>query len=90
VKNSRYDDPLLLPIDFVDHDIRQPGHHSFERVGIAANMANSGKRDQQFYAAEQLVHHRPRRCGAFLGNPGKDVFEIGNRLIVEDELHGVL
>jgi hypothetical protein len=46
-----------------------------------------GKRDKQFYAAKQPVCHSPRNRGTILGNPAKDVFEISNRLIVEDEFH---
>ena len=84
VKYGRYDNSLLLPIDFVHHNIWQPRYHPFERVGIAADMANKGKRDQQFYAAKQPVCHRSRGRGIILGNPAKDIFEIGNRLIVED------
>jgi hypothetical protein len=53
-------------------------------------MANKGKRDEQFYAAKQPVRHRSRGHGIILGNPAKDVFEIGNRLIVEDEFHWLL
>ena len=34
--------------------------------------------------------HSPRSRGTILGNPAKDVFEIGNRLIVEDEFHWLL
>ena len=53
-------------------------------------MANQGQRDKRFYAAKQPVCHSPRSRGTILGNPAKDVFEIGNRLIVEDEFHWLL
>ena len=42
MKNSRYDNSLLLPIDFVHHNMWQPRYHPFECVGIAANTANQG------------------------------------------------
>jgi hypothetical protein len=40
VKYSRYDNSLLLPIDFVHHNIGQPRDYPFEGIGIATNMAN--------------------------------------------------
>lgn len=85
VENGCYNNSLLLAIDFVHHNVGQPRHHPFEGIRIATNMANSWKRDQQFYAADQSVDNGLCCRRTVLGDPGKEVLEIGNRLIVENE-----
>ena len=50
-------------------------------------MAHERKRDQQLRAAEKSVDDDLRGGGAVLGNPTEDILKIGERLIVEDELH---
>jgi hypothetical protein len=87
VKYSRDDNAFPRPIDLIYKDIGKSRHHPFECIGIATDMAHERKRDQRFSVAEQSVDHSLRSGRAVPGNLIEDMIEIGERLIVEDELH---
>jgi hypothetical protein len=87
VKDSRDNNTILRLINLIHHDIGQSRHHPFKRTGIMANMAHERKQDQRLGAAEEPVDHGLSDSRAVLRDPIEDVFEIGERLIVEDQLH---
>jgi hypothetical protein len=50
-------------------------------------MPHERKRDWQLGAAKRPIHNGLGVGGAVPRDPREDVFEIGERLIVEDKLH---
>lgn len=87
VKYRSYDDSCAYHVDFIDNDIGQLWHDPLKRLGTMPDVSHEGKRRQQPDALEQPVGYPPGSCWTILRDPIEDTFEIGNRLIVEDQVH---
>ncbi len=90
VQHGCNDYPLRYPNDLINHDLGQSWHDPFERIGLASGMPHEREGDQQLRAAEKSPNYVFSGRRAILRDPAIDVFEIDNRLVVEDKLHRAL
>ncbi|ABE38943.1 hypothetical protein RPD_1707 [Rhodopseudomonas palustris BisB5] len=87
LKDRDDDDAPTDLINFIDDDIRQARDHPFQCTDLGPGPSHQRERCQQFGAAEQPRNDTLCRRRAVCCDPSVDAFEIGQRLIVEDELH---